>query len=125
MLKIHGTEIDFDITSPEDLRRYRAAGERMERAAAGLPAAPAAPLTEASFDEYVAFMEAQCRLVTDFIDDAFGQGVCDRLLGPKTSLEKLLDLCGAIGEAVSRQSSEVGEKLAQYTPNRATGRAGA
>ncbi|WP_418668025.1 DUF6673 family protein [Allofournierella sp.] len=123
MLKINGTEVDFDITSPEDLRRYRAAGERMRQAAAGLPDPPAEALTDASFDAYVAFMEAQCRLVTDFIDDAFGQGVCDRLLGPKTSLERLLDLCDAIGEAVGRQSSEVGAKLAQYAPNRATGRA--
>lgn len=123
MLKVGGTEIDFDITSPEDLRRYRAAGEKMRQAAAGLPKAPAKTLTEAGFDEYIAFVETQCRLVTDFVDDAFGEGVCDRLLGPKTSLEKLLDLCGSIGEAVERQSSQVGAKLTQYAPNRVRGRA--
>lgn len=122
MLNINGTEIDFDITAPEDLRRYRAAGERMAAAQLPEPPHPGKELTGEDMGQYITYLEAQCRLLTDFIDEAFGTGMCDRLLGPKTSLEKLLDLCDALGAAVEAQSSAVGVKIARYTPNRATRR---
>lgn len=122
MLDIHGVQIDFDITCPQDLRRYRSAGEKMKSAAQGIPDPPDGAGSEETFEQYVAFIEAQCRLATDFIDEAFGEGVCDQLLGPKTSLEKLLDLCDEIGRAVERQGSEFGVKLTRYKPNRTTRR---
>ena len=122
MLKIKGTEIDFDITAPEDLRRYRAAGEKMAAAQLPEPPHPGKELTDADMDQYISYLEAQCRLLTDFIDEAFGEGVCDRLLGPKTSLEKLLDLCDALGAAVEEQTGAVGVKITRYAPNRATRR---
>ncbi len=118
MITVNGTSIDFDITAPEDLRRYRAAGEKMTEAAAALPQAPADMSASGDFGAYIAFLEGQCKVLTDFIDEAFGQGTCDALLGPKTSLEKLLDVCDAIGAAVEQQGKEVGVKIKKYAPNR-------
>ena len=122
MLNINGTEIDFDITAPEDLRRYRAAGEKMAAAQLPAPPHPGKELTGEDMGQYTTYLEAQCRLLTDFIDEAFGM-VCDWLLGAQDQPEKLLDLCDALGRAVEAQSSAVGVKIARYTPNRATRRA--
>lgn len=122
MLNINGIELDFDITSPEDLRRYRAAGEKMAAAELPDPPHPGEALTDADMEQYIAYLEAQCRLLTDFIDEAFGGDVCNRLLGPKTSLDKLLSLCDALGAAVEEQSKSVGVKIVRYAPNRASRR---
>lgn len=122
MICVQGKELDFDITAPEDLRRYRAAGQKMSEVAATLPAMPQDTATEEGFAAYIAWIEAQCRLLTDFLDQAFGDGTCNALLGTKTSVDKLLTLCDAVGSAVEEQGRQVGVKIQKYTPNRATRR---
>jgi len=127
MLTVHGHEIDFDITSPADMQRYLDAQAAMEAAAMNAPPSPAADTlaTREGLEAYVAYMQGQCRLLTDFIDAAFGDGVCNALLGPRTSLTVLLDLCGDIRQAIEAQSDEAAAKFAAYLPNRATRGGGA
>ena len=60
--------------------------------------------------------------MTDFIDAAFGEGTCNKLLGAKTSLDKLMDTVAALREAVTEQGEQAGKKLEAYAPNRATRR---
>ena len=124
MLKIQDYEIDFDITSPEDLHRYNAACAAMEQAEIGLPPMPAQERlqTRAGLKEYEAYITGQCRLLTDFIDEAFGGGTCNALLGPKTSLDRLLDVTDALRAAITAQGQQAGRRLAAYMPNRATRR---
>lgn len=122
MITVNGTAIDFDITAPEDLRRYRAAGERMTAAAQAAGDPPQDVSSPLGFAAYIDYLDGQCRLLTGFIDEAFGEGTCNALLGPKTSLEKLLDACDAIGAAVEQQGQDVGVKIKKYLPNRATRR---
>lgn len=122
-MKVNGKDIDFDLTAPEDLRRYQEAGERMTQAAETLPQPPADVDSPEGFSAYIDYLEQQCRLLTDFIDEAFGPDTCNALLGPKSSLEKLLDACDAIGAAVEQQGQAVGVKIQKYAPNRAMRRA--
>lgn len=122
MITVNNVAIAFDITSPADLRRYRTAGEKMTEAATQLQTPPLTMDTNEDFDLYIAYLEQQCKLLTDFIDDVFGEGVCNALLGEKTSLEKLLDIFDAIGTAVEDQGKNVGVKIKKYEPNRAARR---
>lgn len=94
MLTVLGKEIDFDVTSPADMQRYLDAEAAMQRAAASLPPDPnpAAMATMEGLRAYQDYLAAQCKLLTDFIDTAFGDGTCNALLGPKTSLSTLLDV---------------------------------
>jgi len=125
MLKVKDHEIDFDITAPADLRRYLEATAAMEQAAADLPPMP--PQEELNsatgLASYTAYITGQCTLLTDFIDNAFGAGTCNALLGPKTSLDKLVDVADALRDAVAAQGRRTGERIAAYLPNRATRRA--
>lgn len=127
MITVNGHEIDFDITAPADLQRYLAACETMNRAAAILPAMPAseAMASPDGLRAYTAYITGQCKLLTDFIDDAFGDGTCNALLGPKDSLETLMDVADAMRDAISAQGQSVGKRIAGYMPNRATRRAAA
>ena len=122
MLKVKGLELGFDITAPEDLHRYLGAAKAMDGAAAAAPPLPRAGVlaTRDGLQGYTAYIEGQCRLLTDFVDAAFGAGTCNALLGPKTSLDGLLDVVDALREAVAAQGQQAGERLAAYMPNRAT-----
>lgn len=124
MLIVLGKEIDFDVTSPADMQRYLAAETAMHESAATLPPAPD-PATMATMEGLQAYQEhlaAQCKLLTDFIDAAFGDGTCNALLGPKTSLSTLLDVMDALREAITSQGTKYAQRLAAYKPNRATRR---
>ena len=124
MLTVLGKEIDFDVTSPADMQRYLAAETAMHEAAATLPPAPD-PATMATMEGLHAYQEhlaAQCKLLTDFIDAAFGDGTCNALLGPKTSLSTLLDVMDALRDAITSQGTKYAQRLAAYKPNRATRR---
>lgn len=124
MLTVLGKEIDFDVTSPTDMQRYLDAEAAMRKAAAALPPDPnpATMKTMEGLQAYQAHLAVQCKLLTDFIDAAFGDGTCNALLGPKTSLSTLLDVMDALRDAISGQGVQYAQRLAAYKPNRATRR---
>lgn len=127
MITVNGHEIDFDVTAPEDLQRYLAACETMDKAAAILPPMPSpeAMASPAGIRAYTAYITGQCKLLTDFIDAAFGDGTCNALLGPKASLDTLMDVADALRDAISAQGQSVGKRIASYMPNRSTRRSAA
>ena len=96
----------------------------MQKAAAALPPDPdpAAMATVEGLQAYQAHLAAQCKLLTDFIDAAFGDGTCNALLGPKTSLSTLLDVMDALRDAITSQGAQYAQRIAAYKPNRATRR---
>lgn len=124
MITVLGHEIDFDVTAPADLDRYLEAMREMEQRTSGMPAMPeqASLGTADGIRAYTEYLRGQCMLLTDFIDAAFGEGTCNKLLGAKTSLDKLMDMVAALREAVTEQGEQAGEKLEAYAPNRATRR---
>ena len=124
MLTVLGKEIDFDVTSPADMQRYLEAEAAMQKAAAALPPDPdpAAMATMEGLQAYQEHLAAQCKLLTDFIDAAFGDGTSNALLGPKTSLSTLLDVMDALRDAITSQGAQYAKRLAAYKPNRATRR---
>ena len=124
MLTVLGKEIDFDVTSPADMQRYLEAEAAMQKAAAALPPDPdpASMATMEGLQAYQAHLAAQCKLLTDFIEAAFGDGTCNALLGPKTSLSTLLDVMDALRDAIRSQGAQYAQRVAAYKPNRATRR---
>lgn len=124
MLTVLGKEIDFDVTSPADMQRYLEAEAAMQQASAALPPDPdpAAMATVEGLQAYQAHLAAQCKMLTDFIDAAFGDGTCNALLGPRTSLSTLLDVMDALRDAISSQGAQYAHRVVAYKPNRATRR---
>lgn len=122
MLKVLDTELDFDITSPDDLDRYIRASEKMAAQAAQLPPVPHGLNGLGDLKAYQAWVAANCKQITDWVDDIFGEGTANKLLGPKTSLSKILDLYDAIRDAAGQQGEEIALHVRQFAPNRATRR---
>lgn len=124
MIKVNNVQLDFDITSPSDVLRYKQAGERMEAEGAGVTLPTLAPDDPAFLDAYVEMLNGQLRLFGNFIDEVFGDGVAEQLLGNNPSLNKIAEINDALGAAMEEQGKEFGVKLQKYKPNRATRRAG-
>lgn len=124
MITVNNIPLDFDITSPTDVLRYKQAGERMEAEATGIALPTMSPDNPDFLDAYVAMLNAELRLFGNFIDDVFGDGSAQQLLGSNPSLNKVAEINDEMGAAMEAQGKEFGVKLQKYKPNRATRRAG-
>lgn len=123
MLTVNNVQLDFDITSPSDILRYKQAGERMETEGATLTLPNVSPDDPAFLDAYVDMLNSQLGLFGNFIDEVFGDGVAEQLLGNNPSLNKVAEINDALSTAMETQGKEFGIKLQKYQPNRATRRA--
>ena len=123
MIKVNNIQLDFDITSPSDVLRYKQAGERMEAEGANIALPTVVPDDPGFLDAYVEMLNAQLRLFGNFIDEVFGDGVAEQLLGNNPSLNKVAEINDALSNAMEAQGTEFGVKLQKYKPNRATRRA--
>ena len=80
MIEINNIQLDFDITSPSDVLRYKQAGEHMEAEGANIALPTLAPDDPRFLDAYVEMLNAQVKIFGNFIDEVFGDGVAERLL---------------------------------------------
>lgn len=122
MIEINNVQLDFDITSPTDVLRYKQAGERMEAEGANIAMPAVAPDDPSFLDAYVDMLNAQLRLFGNFIDEVFGDGIAQQLLGSNPSLNKVTEINDALALAMEAQGKDFGVKLQKYKPNRATRR---
>ena len=124
MITVNNVQLDFDITSPMDVMRYKQAGERMEAEGAAINLPTMSPDDPKFLDAYVEMLNCELRLFGNFIDEVFGDGIAEQLLGNNPSLNKVASINDALGEAMEAQGKEFGVRLQKYRPNRATRRAG-
>lgn len=122
MITINNIQLDFDITSPADLLRYKQAGEHMEAEGANI-STPSVPSGDPGFlDAYIAMLNGGLRLFGNFIDEVFGDGIAEQLLGSNPSLNKVTQINDALAGALEAQGKEFGVKVQKYKPNRAARR---
>lgn len=124
MITVNNIQLDFDITSPTDVLRYKQAGEHMETEGAGITMPNISTDDPKFLDAYVEMLNTELRLFGNFIDEVFGDGTAEQLLGNNPSLNKVAEINDALGDAMEAQGKEFGIKLQKYKPNRATRRAG-
>ncbi len=122
MLTVNNIKLDFDITSPADVMRYKQAGERMEAEGNTISYPTVSTDDPAFIDEYIAMLNGLLRIYGNFLDDAFGDGTADQLLGQNPSLTQVNAVNDALANAMEEQGKEFGVKLQKYQPNRATRR---
>ena len=117
MININGVEIDFDITSPSDMLRYKTAGEKLEALEFEFPKVK--KNSPEFLDSYIDVLNAQLISFGNFIDEVFGDGTAKKLLGSNPSLAKVAEINDAIGAALEKQGRDFGLKIQKYKPNRA------
>ncbi len=119
MLVVHNIPLDFDITCPEDLFRYNNALLNLQKQKKPYKSSVSTSKNN-NITEYAEFLKQECKTVTDFIDNVFGGGTCNKLLGDKASLTNLMDLCDEITLAIKDQTKNAQKRFSRYEPNRKT-----
>ncbi|NLL92508.1 MAG: hypothetical protein GX222_08905 [Ruminococcaceae bacterium] len=119
---VNDIELNFDITSPSDILRYKQAGERMEKEGELIELPTVPPDDPTFFDAYIEMLNAELRIYGNFLDEVFGEGIAEQLLGNNPSLNKIAEINEALGAAMEEQGKEFGVRLEKYKPNRATRR---
>ena len=125
VLNINGVELDFDFTSPEDLHRYHTASEQLSEALPSIEELSGIAVSDEPEDveEYIETLQSVLRSFATFLDEMFGEGVADKLLGDNPRLDKVAEIQNAIAAAAEKQDKGMQARLAKYAPNRATGQA--
>jgi hypothetical protein len=122
MIEVNGIQLDFDITSPVDVQRYKEALEQMDEDGKQI-SLPTLKSDDPKFlDAYTDMLNAELQLYGNFLDDLFGDGVAEQLLGNKPSLRKIAEIDDAVGSAIAAQGDAFGLSLQKYKPNRAARR---
>lgn len=121
-MNIKGIELEFDITSPADILRYKQAGEAMEQKGAEMDWPKLEENDPNYLEAYVEMLNIELRLYGDFIDDIFGDDTANKLLGRNPSLTRVTEIIDEMSEAFTLQGKEIGVKFRKYSPNRATRR---
>lgn len=122
MIHIKGIEIDFNITSPSDILRLHEAQEK----AAQREAQATAPSDTNDPDyllKYAGWLNELLNTFGNFIDDAFGDGVAEKLLTNNPSLDMLFDVNDELEKALGVHVKTITSRFDKYKPNRATRRA--
>ncbi len=133
MIVLNNVELDFDITSPECMKRYTAALKKLEKSkseqSSNMLQQNAVEKTQNSdisiqnsnaLEQYTQFIQTECTLVTNFIDEVFGNGTCNLLLGNKVSLVQLFNLCEDLLQQINQQTKKAQALFELYKPNTKT-----
>lgn len=121
-MKIRGIELEFDITSPQDILRYKKAGEKMEKEGANVSWPELAATDPNYLEQYVESLNIQLKLYGDFMDEVFGEGIANQLLGSNPSLTKVTEIMDEMTNEFTKQGENFGVSLKKYSPNRRTKR---
>lgn len=122
MITLNGIEIDFDITSPSDLLRLDAAEKAVEEKGADLPEPPKDKTASNYLVQYAGWLNLQLNLFGNFLDDAFGDGVAEKLMTTNPSLSKVLVINEQLATELGGHAKAIADKFSKYAPNRATRR---
>ena len=121
MLKIRNVEIDFDITSPQDMMRYDDAVKKAAKTQTDYEPLPSQDDQE-FMAKYITYLNTELKTFGDFIDDIFGNGVANKLLGSNPSLNLVYEINDEIGAALEEQGKKFNlhiQKLQKYQPDTA------
>ena len=123
MITIRGIEIDFDITAPNDMLRLETAQEAADERAKDIPEPPTDETAPDYLKKYIGWLQANIKIVGDFWDEVFGDGVAEKLLTNNPSLTKIFDVNEEVEAALGVHVKVISTHMSKYKPNRATRRA--
>lgn len=121
-MTVNGVKLNFDFTSPTDMLRYQQAAATLKERAAQIPDITKSIDDPDFISEYTEILNQSLKAYGDFIDEVFGGGVANKLLGNNPSLTLVLSIYDDIEKAMEQQGKELGAKMQKYAPNRATRR---
>ena len=112
-MKIKNIEVNFDFLDADDMEKFENEAKKViEECEKG----------ETSGLSYSQVIREQCRIINNFFDNVFGEGISEKLFGNKNNLREHTDAFEEIVKEKENQQQSFATSLSRYQPNRETRR---
>ena len=108
-MKIRDIEVDFDFLDADDVERFEKEAKRLlDRC------------DEEAKNNYTSSetIKVQCRIVEEFFDNVFGEGISEKIFIKRNNLKEHLEIYEEIIKESQSQNNEMRSKFGKYQPNR-------
>jgi hypothetical protein len=108
-MKIRNIEVDFDFLDANDVERFENEAKKL------LDRCDEEAQKNYSASESI---KVQCKIVEDFFDKVFGEGISERIFKKKNNLKEHLSIYEEVIKERQFENNEMKNKFGRYQPNR-------
>lgn len=108
-MKIKDIEVDFDFLDADDVERFEKAAKKVKE--------ECSKHKNISMS-YAEAIREECKVINTFFDEAFGQGISEKIFGKKSNLTDHIETFEAIIMEKNRQQASLKNTFDRYQPNR-------
>lgn len=114
-MKIKDIEIDFDFLDADNVEKFE------KEAIKVIEESQKKEIVELSYSETI---RRECKVVENFIDNVFGEGISQKIFKGKTNLTEHIQVFQIIIDEKNRKQQDLQNLLNRYSPNRERRRKG-
>lgn len=108
-MKIRNVEVDFNFLDADDIERFEREAEKVRQEC------EIKGKEEMSYSQVI---REECRIINNFFNNVFGQGVSEKLFGNKNNLEDHIKAFEDIVKQKIEQQKGLESTFERYQPNR-------
>lgn len=108
-MKIREIKVDFDFLDADNIEKFELEAEKVQK-----------QCEEAQKKEmkYSEMLRTECKIIKDFFDNVFGEGISLKIFGEKNNLQDCISAFEDIIKAKLEQQKTLETAFSRYAPNR-------
>ena len=108
-MKIRNIEVDFNFLDADDVERFENEAERVRQEC---------EIKRKKEMPYSQVIREECRIINNFFDNVFGEGIAEKIFGNKNNLEDHIKAFEDIVKQKVEQQKGLESTFERYQPNR-------
>lgn len=108
-MKIRNIEVDFDFLDADDVERFENEARKVKEKC---------ELKENENMTYAQAIREECKVIDEFFDGVFGEGISQKIFGGKNNLGDHIKAFEDIVKAKNEKQKDFQNTLERYQPNR-------
>ncbi len=108
-MKIRDVEVEFDFLDADDAEKFEKEAQKL------LYKCDEEAKKSYSLSESI---KAQCRIVEEFFDNVFGEGISEKIFKKRNNLKEHLEIYEDIIKERQKEDIEMKNRFGRYQPNR-------
>ncbi|MBQ9314875.1 MAG: AP endonuclease [Clostridia bacterium] len=112
-MKIRNIEVEFDFLDADDMEKFENEAKKVVEQC---------KIKEKQQMSYSQMIREQCKIINDFFNNVFGDGMSQKLFGNKDNLKEHISAFEEIVKEKENQQKSIVSSLERYQPNRETRR---
>lgn len=108
-MKIRDVEVEFDFLDADDAEKFEKEAQKL------LDKCDEEAKKSYSLSET---LKVQCKIIEDFFDNVFGEGISEKIFKKKNNLKEHLEVYEDVIKGRQEEEEEIRNKFGRYQPNR-------